>query len=160
LRYAFLYICNIVLVNWLFVQVPVFTLPGGAAWSPVALLVGFSFIIRDYAQRAIGHLVLPAMLLGGLLSWGMATPAVAAASVAGFMVGEMADWAVYSFTGRPFSQRILLSSLAGAPLDSLVFLSLIGLLSLPTLLGMTLSKLLGALVVFWAVRRREAVPAR
>ena len=46
------------------------------------------------------------------------------ASAAAFAVGELGDWAVYTFTRRPFSQRILISSLIGAPLDSIVFLGM------------------------------------
>lgn len=154
--YALLYIVNIVALNWAFAYVPTFMLPGGIEWTPVALLVGFTFVIRDYAQREIGHKVLPAMLVGGLISWHMASPEIAVASMTAFMVGELADWAVYTFTGKPFSQRILLSSLLSTPLDSLVFLLLINMFSPVMLITMTLSKLLGALLVFFIARRKEA----
>ena len=124
-------------------------------WSPVALAVGCIFVIRDYAQREIGHLVLPAMFVGGLISWLMATPAIALASVCAFLAGELVDWAVYTFTGRAFSRRVLLSSALSTPLDSLIFLSMVGLFSLPSLLLMTLSKMFGAVIVFYLARRRE-----
>ncbi len=156
MRYAFLYVLTIVTVNFAFDKVPLLTLPGGEMWSPVALIVGFVFVIRDYAQREIGHYVLPAMLVGGVISWLMASPAVALASVCAFLVGELVDWAVYTFTGKPFSQRILFSSLLGTPLDSIVFLGMIGILSVPSVLVMTLSKLFGAVIVFFLARRREA----
>ncbi len=99
------------------------------------------------------------MLAAGAISYFMASPQVAAASVAAFLLSEFADWAVYTFTRRPFSQRILLSSALGTPLDSIVFLALIGHLSAAGVLAMTLSKMLGALVVWWMVRRRETAPA-
>ena len=153
--YALLYIVNIVALNWAFSYVPAFVLPGGIMWSPVALLVGFTFVIRDYAQREIGHKVLPAMLVGGIISWYMATPEIAVASMTAFMVGELADWAIYTFTGKPFSQRILLSSLVSTPLDSLVFLLLIDMFSPVMLITMTISKLVGAVAVFYIARRKE-----
>ncbi len=159
MRYALLYVFTVVLVNYAFTVVPLLPLPGGDLWSPVALIVGFIFVIRDYAQREIGHLVLPAMLLGGLISWLMASPAVALASVCAFLTGELLDWAVYSFTQRPFSQRILLSSAISTPVDSAVFLGMVGLFSFSSVLMMTLSKMLGALIVFQLARRREMLRA-
>jgi len=155
MRYVFLYIFFIVLVNYAFDIVPLLSLPGGDLWSPVALIVGLVFVLRDYAQRAVGHWVLPAMLLGGVISWFMATPAIALASVCAFFTGELIDWAVYTFTGRPFSQRVLLSSALSTPVDSVVFLSMVGLFSVSSVLIMTLSKMVGAVIVFYLVRRRE-----
>lgn len=159
MRYAFLYVLTVVLVNFAFDKVPLLTLPSGDAWSPVALVVGFIFVIRDYAQREIGHWVLPAMLLGGLISWVMATPTIALASVCAFLTGELLDWAVYSFTGRPFSQRVLLSSALSTPVDSIVFLGMIGMFSMSAVLLMTASKMAGAVIVFFLARRREPVAA-
>ena len=153
--YAFLYVANVVLVNWLFTVIPPLALPGGEVWPPASLIVGFTFVIRDYAQREIGHYVLAAMLAGGLLSWGMAGPEVAFASVAAFLTSEILDWAVYTWTGRPFSQRVLLSSLLSTPVDSAVFLALVGFISVPAVLLMTASKMVGAFVVYCLARHRE-----
>ena len=62
---------------------------------------------------------------------------------------------MYTFTRRPFSQRILISSLVGAPLDSIVFLGMIGIATPWSVITMSLSKLAGSLLVWWLVRRRE-----
>ena len=155
MRYTLLYVLTVVLVNFAFDKVPLLTLPGGELWSPVALVVGFVFIIRDYAQRDIGHYVIPAMLLGGIISWFMASPTIALASVCAFLTGEFVDWAVYTITGRPFSQRMLFSSALSTPLDSIVFLSMMGLFSMPSVIVMTLSKMIGSIIVFFLARRRE-----
>ncbi len=157
MRYKFtaLYIALIVTVNYAFTVVPLVRLPDGTMWPPVALAVGFVFVFRDFAQREIGHRVLLAMLVGVGISYLMANPFIATASAAAFLVSELVDWAVYSFTGRPLSQRILLSSLFGAPVDSTIFLAGIGLLSPLGVLAMTASKLLGAVIVWWLIRRRE-----
>ena len=157
-KYTLLYIALIVAVNWTFKVVPPIELPGGTPWPPVSLAVGFVFVVRDFAQREIGHRVLLAMLAGAALSYVMAGPQIALASAAAFAVSEVADWAVYSFTRRPLSQRILLSSALGTPIDSAVFLAGIGIFSAAGVTAMTVSKMLGALIVWWLVRRREAAP--
>ncbi len=89
----------------------------------------------------------------------MASPQVALASAVAFAVSELADWAVYTFTGRPLSERILYSSIIGTPIDSVVFLSMVGFFSVAGAAAMTASKLLGALIVWWLIRRREAARA-
>lgn len=151
------YILSIVAVNYGFTVVPLIPLPNGEMWPPMSLIVGFIFVIRDFAQREIGHKILLAMLVGGVLSWFMASPEVAVASVVAFAVSELMDWAVYSFTGYRFSQRILLSSMISTPVDSVVFLGMMGLFSISNVIIMTLSKIIGAVVVFLLVRQREVV---
>ena len=148
------YIALIVIVNWLFTVVPLVEMGGGDKWPPVALIVGLVFVVRDFAQRAIGHWVLAAMLIAAVLSYFMANPFVAYASVAAFAISELVDWLVYSFTKRPFAQRILISSAIATPIDSVVFLGILGFLSAPAVLAMTASKLVGALIVWYLVRKR------
>jgi uncharacterized PurR-regulated membrane protein YhhQ (DUF165 family) len=155
-RYTIVYITLIVAVNYGFTVTPLVALPGGEKWPPISLLVGFIFVARDFAQREIGHRVIVAMLAAGALSYIMADPFVAAASVAAFLFSEFADWAVYSFTGRSFADRVLLSSAVGTPLDSVVFLGIIGQPSMAGVLAMTASKMLGALAVWWLIRRQNA----
>jgi len=156
LGYTTLYIALIVAVNYGFTVVPLVEMPGGEKWPPMSLVVGFIFVARDFAQREIGHRVIIAMLLAGVLSYIMASPFVAVASLSAFLVSEFADWAVYSFTGRPLAQRVLLSSALGTPLDSGIFLALIGHFSVIGIVVMTFSKMLGALVVWWMIRRKDA----
>jgi len=154
-RYTLVYIVLIVAVNYGFTVSPLVEMPGGDMWPPISLLVGFIFVARDFAQREIGHPVIIAMLIAGAISYVMADPFIAAASVAAFLISEFADWAVYSFTGRPFAQRVLLSSALSTPLDSVVFLGMIGQLSVAGVVAMTVSKMLGALVVWWMIRRQD-----
>ena len=154
-KFTALYIALIVAVNYAFTVVPLVKLPDGTMWPPVALLVGFVFVARDFAQREVGHKVLLAMLVGVGISYVMADPFVATASAAAFLISELFDWAVYSFTGKTLSQRILLSSLLGTPVDSAIFLGMLGLLSPVGVLAMTASKMLGAVIVWWMIRKRE-----
>lgn len=148
------YILTIVLVNYGFSVVPLIPLPTGDMFPPLSLVVGLIFVCRDFAQREVGHYVLGAMLVAGVLSWFMANPYIAVASVSAFAISELTDWAVYSFTRKPFPQRVLLSSAIGTPVDSAVFLAMIGAFSVTGVVVMTLSKMLGALLVFLFIRRR------
>jgi uncharacterized PurR-regulated membrane protein YhhQ (DUF165 family) len=148
--FSFLYLLSIVLINVGFAYVPLIH-----GWPPVSLAVGLVFVLRDFAQREIGHKVILLMLLGAVLSYFMASPAVAVASCAAYLLGELVDWAVYTFSGRPLSQRVLLSSLLGTPIDSAVFLALIGFFSWGGVALMTLSKMLGAALAYAYLNRQE-----
>lgn len=148
------YVGSIVLVNWLFVALPMVPTPWGN-WTVANIVVGFVFILRDLAQRQLGHYVLGATALGGFLTWLTVAPEVALASVTAFIVAEMADWAVYSFTRRPLHERILWSSALSAPLDTIVFQHMIAILTPAAFTLETASKMLGAIVV-WLVLRRQA----
>lgn len=158
--HTLIYVLSIVAVNYGFSVVPLIPLPNGEMWPPMSLVVGFIFVVRDFAQREIGHKILLAMLAGGVISWFMANPAVAVASITAFAVSEFVDWAVFSFTGYRFSQRILLSSVVSTPIDSVVFLGMIGMFSISSVIIMTASKMLGALIVFLLARQRELVQVR
>ena len=147
-----LYIALIVVVNYGFTIVPLVPTPWGEMFPPMSLLVGFVFVARDFAQREAGHLVLLSMLAGGVLSWFMAGPYVAVASVVAFAISETIDWVVYTLSKKPLSQRIVLSSLASTPIDSTVFLAMIGHLSFAGVLAMTIAKIIGALIVARAVK--------
>jgi len=161
-QYTLLYITLIAIVNWAFVVMEPIRLPGGVIWPPMTILVGFVFVVRDFAQREIGHYILGAMGIGVVLSYFMASPQVAFASAVAFLISEMADWAVYTFTSRPLSQRVIWSSVISTPIDTFVFLNMLGFFSVTGAAVMTLSKLAGAVIVWWLIRRREqrrALPA-
>lgn len=148
MRSVAFYISAIVAVNYGFSVVPMVATPWGDMFPPMTFAVGFVFVLRDYAQRAVGHWVLLAMLAAGALSWFMASPFIAVASITAFAVSELVDWGVYSFTKKPFAQRILISSVASTPIDSAVFLSMIGAFSWSGLIAMFLAKMAGALIVW------------
>lgn len=149
--FASLYLIAIVAVNVGFALVPLVH-----GWSPMSLAVGLVFVLRDLAQREVGHRVILLMLAGAALSYFMASPAIAFASCAAYLVGESVDWAVYTWSRRPLHDRVLLSSLVGTPLDSAVFLLLIGVFSWWGVLLMTASKMLGAALVYAWLRKRVA----
>jgi len=152
-KYTIGYIVLIVLVNIGFTIVPLVPL-FGEMFPPMSLVVGLIFVARDYAQKEIGHRVVVAMLFAGFLSWAMADPYVALASVVAFFISELIDWLVYSWTWQPFHQRVLISSVAATPVDSSVFLYMIGHFSYLNVILMTIAKMAGALVVWWMIKKR------
>ena len=147
-KFTIAYIVSIVAVNIGFVYIhPVPLL--GEMFPPMSLIVGLIFIARDFAQKEIGHKVLGAMAVGAVLSYLMADPFVAIASVIAFAISEMVDWGVYTYTKRPLRDRILLSSALGTPVDSAVFLLILGFFSPLGFLLMTLAKMLTAVILWW-----------
>ena len=145
------YIVLIVLVNWGFTVVPLIPILG-EMFPPMSLVVGLIFVARDFAQREIQHKVIIAMLVAAALSYIMASPFVAVASLAAFLVSEFADWGVYTWTKKPFAERVLISSAVSTPLDSAVFLAMIGHFSILAVVLMTVAKMIGALIVWKMVR--------
>jgi uncharacterized PurR-regulated membrane protein YhhQ (DUF165 family) len=128
-------------------------------FQPLAIVTGLVLVVRDFAQREVGNRVLLAMLLGLALSTLTSWITVVVASGAAFLISETADWAVYTFSRRPLSQRILLSSVVSAPLDQVVFIYLAsavvpGIFAWGTVLTGIASKLAGAALVAWWVARR------
>jgi uncharacterized PurR-regulated membrane protein YhhQ (DUF165 family) len=149
------YIVSIVLVNWLFVAVAPWPTAIGDLYL-ANVVVGFVFVLRDYAQRQVGHKILVATLLAGVVTYFMVDPAIALASITAFILSDLTDWAVYSFTRRPLQQRILLSSLIAVPLDTLAFQYLANYLTPAAFTTELLSKAFGVLIVWYLLKLRTA----
>lgn len=146
--WTILYIGVIVASNILLIQLqPVHLF--GIVVPPAIVAFGFTFVFRDFSQREMGHYVLLAIAAAAFLTYVLAGPAVAFASVTAFVVAELADWLIYSLSKRPFAQRILISSLVSVPVDTLVFYQLLGILDPTSLIAGVVIKLIGAFV-FWA----------
>ena len=149
-----LYVIAIVAVNWMFTSIAPWSTPLGDLYL-ANVVVGFIFVLRDYAQREVGHYILFATALAGVLTWFMVDPAIAAASITAFILSETADWGVYSFLRRPLSQRILISSMIAVPLDTLAFQYLAGYLTPAAFATEILSKALGVMIVWYILRARD-----
>lgn len=141
------YVVSVVVLNIGFSYVPLIETPFGML-SPMALLAGAVFVLRDFAQRKAGHNVLYAMVLATVLSYILADPYVATVSAIAFAVSEIADYLIYSLTRKPFHQRILISSFISTPVDTAVFLIGIEHFTVGTFILMVASKLIAAFVVW------------
>jgi queuosine precursor transporter len=162
-RWTAAYVGLMPLINWSFAAVPTAAIPdylGGGQFQPLAIVTGLVLVVRDFAQREIRHWIWGAMFVGLALSTLTSWIQVVVASGLAFLISETVDWAVYTFSKRPLSQRIMISSLASAPLDQLVFIGLAslvvpGIFAWGTVLTGILSKLLGAWIVAQVVARQE-----
>ena len=153
-KYSIAYVVLIVLLNTLFAYIPLSNL-FGAEVSPMDWTVGIVYVLRDFAQRELRHKVLVAMLIAGLLSFWLAGEALAIASISAFFVAELVDWAVYTFTRRSLSERILWSASLSAPLDGAVFLAVIHQFNWSGVLVLSAAKLIGVVIV-WLIWRKRA----
>ncbi len=161
----YLYVLLIPFVNWSFAHVPTVPMPDGGAWSPLAIVTGLILVVRDFAQREVGHAIFIPLVLGIAISFTMAPPNIALASAAAFAVSELVDWVIFTLSKRPLSQRVLISTFASAPLDTGIFwllasLSVPGVFTWSTVLTAITSKLLGCYVVYLLLKRREAKQKR
>lgn len=121
--------------NWLIGNLGTVCVPQGPCLIPVApgltapsgvLMIGLALVLRDLVQRRLGKLwVLGAILAGTALSGLVAPPALVAASAAAFLLSELADFGVYTpLQRRGLIRAVVLSSLVGLAVDSVVFLYL------------------------------------
>jgi uncharacterized PurR-regulated membrane protein YhhQ (DUF165 family) len=122
--------------NWLIGNVGTVCIPQGPCLIPVApfgitapsgvLMIGLALVLRDLVQRRLGKAwTLGAILVGAALSGLVAPPALVVASVAAFLLSELADFAVYTpLQKRGLIRAVILSSLVGLCVDSVAFLYL------------------------------------
>jgi queuosine precursor transporter len=90
------------------------------------LLIGLALVLRDLVHERGDLLdVIMAIALGGVLSAFVAPPALVVASVTAFILGELADLAVYApLRRRRLWLAVIASGIAGAIVDSAIFLYL------------------------------------
>jgi hypothetical protein len=129
------------MVGWVALAAFIGTIPLANAWlnhfgfwdvpglGPVAsgvIWVGFAFVLRDLAQLILGRRYAWAgIVVGAVLSWWLATPALAIASGAAFACSETMDALVYTpLANRRFVAAVLAAGCAGSLVDSAVFVRL------------------------------------
>jgi uncharacterized PurR-regulated membrane protein YhhQ (DUF165 family) len=164
-----LYILTIPAANWLIGNFGTVCIPQGPCLIPVApgimapsgvLMIGAALLLRDLVQRRYGPTAsIACILAGAALSFFVAVPALAVASGAAFLLSEFADFAVYTpLAKRRFALAIILSCLAGAVVDSALFLWL-AFGSLDHLAGQVIGKAYAALAYLGVRQIRSAVRA-
>ncbi|WP_156767776.1 VUT family protein [Candidatus Viadribacter manganicus] len=162
-RWTALYVGLMPVINWAFAGISTIPIPedfGGGSWHPFTVITGLVLVVRDFAQREIKHWIFGAMLIGLALSTLTAWPVIVVASGVAFLVSETADWAVYTFSRRPLSQRIMISSLISAPVDQVLFIYLAslvvpGIFAWGSIVTGIISKLIGAYFVSRVVAAQE-----
>jgi len=161
-KYTLIYILLVPFINWTFswnLKFPVF--PGSElVFNPITIITGLILVVRDFAQREVGHEVLIAMFIALVLTAYFAGPELALASGLAFFIAEIVDWAMFTFTKFRLSSRVLLSSALAAPIDTTVFLyfaeSLIpNSFTMPNITMSIVGKMFGALVIWALLRQRR-----
>jgi len=118
--------------NWMINNVGTEAFPGGPHTIPVGfgftapsgvLLIGVALAARDAVQRQAGYRwAVAAIAVGVALSY-LVNPAVATASAAAFLLGELLDLAIYTpLSKRNLPVAVTVSGIAGGGVDTLVFL--------------------------------------
>lgn len=156
------YIALIPFVNWSFTWAPQWTLFPGFTFNPVTIVTGLILIVRDFAQRQIGHRIFFAMLVALVLTvWGAGVQ-LAIASGTAFFISETVDWALFTFTKASLARRVLISTLIATPIDTIAFLFLIDNVradshsfTLANTVSSILGKFIGLAVVMALMKMRE-----
>lgn len=127
--------------GWAFLAGFIATIPIANAWlkhfgfwhvpglGPVAsgvIWVGLAFVLRDVAQLILGRgWTWAAIAIGTVLSWWLASPALAIASGAAFATSEALDALIYTpLASRMFVRAVVVSGWVGSLVDSAVFVRL------------------------------------
>ncbi len=160
IKYTLVYVLLIPFINWSFTWSPMWEVLPGWAFNPVTIVTGLVLVVRDFAQREIGHEVLIAMLIALGLTFATSGGELALASGAAFAISEIVDWMMFTFTKYRLSTRVLLSSALAAPVDTSVFLYGASFIrdaqfTWPNVTMSIIGKMLGALVIWYLLRRRE-----
>jgi len=132
----------------------------GWAFNPVTIVTGLVLVVRDFAQREIGHKVLIAMAIALVLTFATSGGELALASGLAFAISELVDWLMFTFTKYRLSTRVLLSSALAAPIDTSVFLYGASFIradqfTTPNVVMSIGGKMLGALVIWWILVQAE-----
>jgi uncharacterized PurR-regulated membrane protein YhhQ (DUF165 family) len=119
---------GVVTANWLTSTYGLVPVGFGVAVTAGTVAAGYTLLARDWVHDAAGRGAVLACIAGGVvLSAVLAGTALALASAAAFAVSELADLLVYQpLRRRGFLRAVLASNAVGAPLDTIVFLTLAG----------------------------------
>lgn len=155
---AYGYLLTIAGANWAIHRFGIIPVAPGLSAPAGVYFVSLALVLRDYVQWSLGKAeMLGALAAGIVLSAAIAGPVIAVASGTAFGLSELADFALFTWVAPRWGRAVLAGGLAGAVLDSVVFLQL-AFGSLAFLPGQVLGKMYGvaaaALVIGW---RRRAV---
>lgn len=119
---------GVIAANWLTSRFGLVPVGFGMTATAGTVAAGWTLLARDWVHEVAGRrAVLACIAAGAVLSAVLAGPALAIASAVAFAVSELADLLVYQpLRRRGLLRAVVASNAAGAPLDTIVFLSLAG----------------------------------
>lgn len=122
------YVGSVVAANYVTTRFGLVAVGFGLSATAGTYFAGAALGVRDAIQDFGGRLfVLGAILSAAVVSYAVASPKIATASAAAFLLSELADLAVYSpLRKRGWVRAVVASNAVGAVVDTLLFLSLAG----------------------------------
>lgn len=158
---AIAYLACIVGANVAIERYGIVTVPPTGLTAPAGVFfVGPALVLRDWVQYLAGkRWALVALAFGVVLSYAVADPHVATASAVAFALSELADFALYTRISPRWVRAVLVGGLAGAVVDSAVFLE-IAFGSLHLMPGQVLGKAYGVAFAGAAIALRRWAVSR
>jgi len=146
------FIGSIVAANWTTSTFGLIPIGFGLLVTAGTFAAGFALVARDGVQVSLGpYWTLAAVGSGAVLSAITSNPAIAIASGIAFLVSELVDFAVFTpMRSRSLPIAVIVSSVASAPVDTVLFLHLAG-------FGVTWQAVLGQFIVKTAVAGIAAI---
>ncbi|MGK8559547.1 VUT family protein [Nocardia gipuzkoensis] len=154
------YLGSVVAANWLIEQFGIVGVGFGLMAPAGVFVVGPALVLRDGVQYLWGKpIALAALVIGALISYLVASPEVATASVVAFALSEFTDFVLFTWIAPRWTRAVFIGGVAGALLDSILFLY-IAFGSLALLPGQVLGKVYGVTVASLIIGVRRAWIAR
>lgn len=121
------FLASIPFANWWLTQHGMWDVSHLGMVPSAVWVVAFSFVLRDLAQITLGRTwAWAAIAVGTVLTWWLATPALAVASGAAFLWSESTDALIFTplaSRGR-FALGVFISGVAASAVDSAIFMRL------------------------------------
>ena len=141
-----LYLGSIVLANVLVHMYGIITVLG-LSFPAGAAVIGLTFSFRDLLQQKHGKWGCWIWMGAAMVITFFFNQKLAVASVSAFVVSELIDWGIFTYSKKPFQQRIILSNLFGTPIDSIIFITLAFGWNWQAILGQTIVKFISSCIV-------------
>lgn len=137
------YLGSVLAANWLIEQFGIVPVGFGLMAPAGVFVVGPALVLRDGVQYLWGKpIALATLAVGAVVSYLIASPAIATASAVAFAVSEFTDFVLFTWLAPRWTRAVLFGGIAGALLDSILFLW-IAFGSLSLLPGQVLGKVYG-----------------
>jgi queuosine precursor transporter len=147
------YIGIVALANYLTARYGFVPVGFGLMATAGTYAIGCAFVARILIQESFGRglrgrlVMLAAILAGALLSFVVATPALAIASGATFLVSETVDWLVYTpLRSRSWARAAAAGNAVGDVVDTFLFLWLAGFPILAAAPGQLVGKIYATII--------------
>lgn len=148
---AVAFIATVVLANILSSRYGMVGVGFGLMASAGTYAAGAALGLRDAVQEGFGRWgMLAVILIGSALSFVLADPLIATASLVAFSASELADAAIYTpLRDRGWVKAVLASNIVGAVVDTYIFLSIapFGPVTFDSMKGQLVGKILWATLV-------------